>query len=355
MTKMAILVSARTLSKYQHLYRSGRCLCTSHSNDPKDTIGPPIKAWKYVINKLNRLVEASERKLETNLPKVYKAYNTVKCVRFIILDTRTYFSVATNMWTGRELHTFSRRELEIYQEMPRDLVKVVLLLLAWAIPVVGNGFLIIGYWFPRVFFTHHLWNESQKQQFGCHKLAHRINHYHQVLQAMDHKAYKHTEGETRDALMAILDKLEHSDHPSPEELLSLKHLFESSPFSLEYLSTHYCRLLSKANGLSLRRSSLSQDALIALHIDRAMMKEGIVNLSDSDMCTACLKRGLNPYGLTRDDRMQFLLSWTSITQKLDETGVSLLLHSPALLTYNATSNIQLMKGKRYKWRRIAPI
>ncbi|XP_052235105.1 LETM1 domain-containing protein 1-like isoform X3 [Dreissena polymorpha] len=321
MTKMAILVSARTLSKYQHLYRSGRCLCTSHSNDPKDTIGPPIKAWKYVINKLNRLVEASERKLETNLPKVYKAYNTVKCVRFIILDTRTYFSVATNMWTGRELHTFSRRELEIYQEMPRDLVKVVLLLLAWAIPVVGNGFLIIGYWFPRVFFTHHLWNESQKQQFGCHKLAHRINHYHQVLQAMDHKAYKHTEGETRDALMAILDK----------------------------------RLLSKANGLSLRRSSLSQDALIALHIDRAMMKEGIVNLSDSDMCTACLKRGLNPYGLTRDDRMQFLLSWTSITQKLDETGVSLLLHSPALLTYNATSNIQLMKGKRYKWRRIAPI
>ncbi|KAH3749085.1 hypothetical protein DPMN_183575 [Dreissena polymorpha] len=94
--------------------------------------------------------------------------------------------------------------------------------------------------------------------------------------------------------------------------------------------------------------------------------------------------------------MQFLLSWTSISQKLDgkkfdfmtetgvsllldspalatynatvniqlmkgkryklrQTGVSLLLHSPALLTYNATSNIQLIKGKRYKWRRISPI
>lgn len=61
------------------IFCSGRCLCTSPSHDPKDTIGPPIKAWKYVINKLNRLVEGSERKLETNLPKVYKAYETVKC------------------------------------------------------------------------------------------------------------------------------------------------------------------------------------------------------------------------------------------------------------------------------------
>ncbi|KAH3853621.1 hypothetical protein DPMN_096152 [Dreissena polymorpha] len=71
------------------------------------------------------------------------------------------------------------------------------------------------------------------------------------------------------------------------------------------------------------------------------------------------KRGLNPYGLTMHDIMQFLLTWTSISQKLNvkefdfmpDTGVALLLQSQALLTYNASSNIQLMKGKRYKWRR----
>ncbi|KAH3818811.1 hypothetical protein DPMN_120537 [Dreissena polymorpha] len=39
-----------------------------------------------------------------------------------------------------------------------------------------------------------------------------------------------------------------------------------------------------ANGLSLRRSSLAQDALIALHIDQVMIKEGILKLNDSDMC-----------------------------------------------------------------------
>jgi len=34
---------------------------------------------------------------------------------------------------------------------------------------------------------------------------------------------------------------------------------------------------------------------------------------------ACLKRGLNPYGVTREDQMSFLQTWTSLSQHLDGT------------------------------------
>ncbi|XP_052813626.1 LETM1 domain-containing protein 1-like [Mya arenaria] len=332
-----------------------RCLSTDPPHDPKDTIGPPTKLWRYVVKSLKKLVETSEKKLEKNLPKVYKAYETVKCVRFITADAKVYFSVTTDLWTGKELHTFTRRELEIYQEMPRDFVKVALLLAVASIPFVGNGIFVIGYWFPHVFFTHHLWNENQKQEFGQINLKHRINHYHQVLREIDHIAYRNTEGAIRDSIMTILDKIEHSGHPSPEELLSVREQFQSAPFSLEYLSTRYSRLLSKVNSLRKSREKLEQDCLITLHIDRAMVKEGIDDMQDTEMCRACLKRGLNPYGLSREERIKFLQAWTTISQNLDEKGLSLLLHCPVFLTYNAPTNINLMKGKRYKWRRISPV
>ncbi|WAR10771.1 LTMD1-like protein [Mya arenaria] len=188
-----------------------RCLSTDPPHDPKDTIGPPTKLWRYVVKSLKKLVETSEKKLEKNLPK--------------------------------------------------------------------------------------------------------------VLREIDHIAYRNTEGAIRDSIMTILDK----------------------------------RLLSKVNSLRKSREKLEQDCLITLHIDRAMVKEGIDDMQDTEMCRACLKRGLNPYGLSREERIKFLQAWTTISQNLDEKGLSLLLHCPVFLTYNAPTNINLMKGKRYKWRRISPV
>jgi len=47
--------------------------------DPRDTLGPPTRVWRYIVNKLKKVVETSEKKLETNMPKVHRAYETVKC------------------------------------------------------------------------------------------------------------------------------------------------------------------------------------------------------------------------------------------------------------------------------------
>jgi len=38
-------------------------------------------------------------------------------VRLIVSDAQSYITVATQLWGGRELHTFTRKELEIYLDV----------------------------------------------------------------------------------------------------------------------------------------------------------------------------------------------------------------------------------------------
>lgn len=331
--------------------RNRQCLRCLYSTDPQDTIGPPTKAWRYLINRFSQLVDKYENRLEKKAPKTFNVYKTIKSVRYIASDTKDYLTVTRDMWSGRELHTFSRRELEIYQELPKDMLKIVSLLLLASIPFVGNLFVIIGYMYPRTLFTHHLWNDKQKVEFGQHLHARKLSHYHNVLEHMDKQVQRHTHGKIQDHFSRILDKLQNSSHPTTEELLWVKHQFESFPFSIEVLPTVYFRHLAAICDFTKRRLPLKQDGLIMLHIDRAMVREGIENMTEQEVCKSCLKRGLNPYGLDREERIKFLQEWTELSKHLDENSVSLLLHCPVLLTYNKQTNIQLMKGKRYKWRK----
>jgi len=55
-----------------------RCLCTQNVREPQDTIRPPTRLWRYVINKYMRVVDKVENKLENNVPKVFQVYKTIK-------------------------------------------------------------------------------------------------------------------------------------------------------------------------------------------------------------------------------------------------------------------------------------
>ena len=67
--------------------------------------------------------------------------------------------------------------------------------------------LICRYMFPRILFTHHLWNEEQKIEFGQHFHTHRLSHYHNVLEHVDKQTVRHTHGQTQEQLKIILNKV----------------------------------------------------------------------------------------------------------------------------------------------------
>lgn len=61
--------------------------------------------------------------------------------------------------------------------------------------------------YPRRLFTHHLWNEEQKVEFGQYFHAHKLSHYHNVLEHMDKQVHRHTYGNTTDQFLHILEKV----------------------------------------------------------------------------------------------------------------------------------------------------
>ena len=66
---------------------------------------------------------------------------------------------------------------------------------------------VYRYWFPRILFTHHLWNDQQKQEFNKHSHAKRLAHYHTILENLEIQVCRHTEGDVRIVLMQLLTQV----------------------------------------------------------------------------------------------------------------------------------------------------
>lgn len=328
-----------------------RYFCEHH---PKDSISPPGRLWRYITDKFTSFVDSYEAKLQKKSPKTYDIYRTIKCVRYIIADTHSYAVVSKDLWMGRELHTFTRKELEIYLEMPRHFKKIGPLLILAAIPFVGNLFFAVAYFFPRQMLTHHFWTEKQKIEFMQYFHRQKVNHFPTVLEHMNKQIARHTYGTQKTNFLNIVKKLEHDQHPSVEEILDVRASFNKFPFSVEDLPTVYYRLLAKVFDMTKRQSGLLQDALVLLHTDIAMVREGFDQMTSWELEKACYNRGLNPTGLSQGEQIKYLKAWTSITTTLDETSLSLLLHCPILLAYNQSTNTRLVRDSRFKWRRKHP-
>lgn len=326
-----------------------RCYCDHH---PKDSISPPGKLWRYITDKFTNYVEHYEAKLQKKSPKTYDIYRTIKCVRYIIADTHSFAIVSKDLWiTDRELHTLSRKELEIYLEMPRHFKKIGPLLILAAIPFVGNLFFAVAYFFPRHMLTHHFWTPEQKVEFMQYFHKQKVNQFSSVADHLKKQVTQHSYGTQRTKFLDLLKKLEQGQHPTVEEILELSSAFSKFPFSVEVLSTTYYRLLAKLFDMTKRKKALLQDALVLLHTDRAMVREGFDQMTSWELEKACYNRGLNPTGLSTEEQIDYLKTWTSITMQLDETTLSLLLHCPILLAYNHPSNTKLMTDSKFKWRR----
>ncbi|CAC5409511.1 unnamed protein product [Mytilus coruscus] len=327
-----------------------------YCSHPQDTLGPPGRLKRYLINKFVKTIEKCENFVETNNPSAFKFYKTFK-VGFndLLEDTKTYYQVSKDIWyNSKELHTFSRKELVIYQQMPNEMIKAAPMLVVAMMPgafVVFPTILPIAYLYPKLLLTSHFWTEEIKKEVYEQRHIDRIKHLPLILDHMEIacRHIPHTEYKLK--MEHIFHKLENSLHPTVEEILEVKPVFETYNFKAEKLSFAYSRHLAKTFGFSLRRSKLVQEGLILLHTDLAIVREGFNSMTEEDINMSCLSRGLNPYGMKRDEKENYLESWTQISKEVDEHSMSLLLHGPVLLALNHPTNRHLLGGKKFRWRR----
>ncbi|XP_005106079.2 LETM1 domain-containing protein 1 [Aplysia californica] len=312
------------------------------TQDPEDKVKPPLRPYRYGLDKLVKFVTTSGDKLEKRIPSVFQVYRTFSSgIKSFVADTKDYHRVSLSLWRGESLQQFSRRDLELYRQFSADLPLVGLMMVIAFAP--GGAFVFpLAYVFPRFLLSHHFWTADQRVQFRRIKMGKKLRHYDNVLDFL-HLLSRHIESDGRERNMKqLIRKLDMSVTLTPTEILSQLPLFEGKPYRMDSLSIRHMRHLSKANGMSLRRRKLVKDGLMLHYMDKAMIREGIEDLPDEELDQACAWRGLNPDGLKRKEKLSYLKDWIHISSHVHEPSISLLLHLPVLLGYCHPTNRELM-------------
>ncbi|KAL8580119.1 hypothetical protein ACOMHN_061233 [Nucella lapillus] len=335
---------------FRDLHLSKAISCRFCSSRAEGKVEPPGFIKRYLVDRVFTIVNNSTSRLEKAYPTVFHIYKTFKTgLSGFVQDSREYYKVSTDVWSGRNLQDLSRKQLEILRQVPKDFVRIIPVLVVSLIPG-GSGAFPIAYVFPRLLLSHHFWTEQQRQEFWQRELKHRLEHLQYILDHM-HLMSRHIEDSAmEERIVNIARKLRHSIHPSVTDVLDVKPLFASYPYNLDRLSIAYVRHLGKLMKMSLRRRWLRHDALLLHYTDMAMLREGIENMTDFELERACFWRGLNPIGLSRSERTTYLRHWTDVSQTVDENSASLLLHLPLLLAFCQPTNRELMGGWRYRFR-----
>ncbi|CAL1536333.1 unnamed protein product [Lymnaea stagnalis] len=325
-----------------------RCYCTQRQKheSQEDKVKPPARPRRFLLDKLISFITTSSDKLEKKIPSVFQVYRTFKTgVSGFVSDSKDFYKISTRLWSGESLEHFTRRELELYRQFSKDLPVVGLIFVIVFAPGGAAAF-PLAYVFPRFLLSHHFWTSQQKEEFMKIAITKQVNHYDNILDYM-HLLSQHIETKaTRDIVVGLISKLDSNVPLRKDEILELLPLFAGKPFNTDCLSIRHSRHLSKSLRLSLRRKKLVKDALFLHFIDSAMSREGTHSMTDEEVDRACCWRGLNPHGMWRQEKVQYLENWTQISQVIHEQSISLLLHLPVLLSYCEPSNRELVAKHR---------
>uniref|UniRef100_A0A0L8HFH9 Reverse transcriptase domain-containing protein n=1 Tax=Octopus bimaculoides TaxID=37653 RepID=A0A0L8HFH9_OCTBM len=290
-----------------------------HQPHPPDTVSPPGKLKRYLVDNCVRFAESYERFLEKRYPKVFEVYRMFKVgIRDFIADTRMYYNVTTELWTGKSLNCFSRKELEIYKQYPKDVWKVSPTLIISALPFANYVVFPIAYMYPKWFLSPHFWSDKHKEMIWGDILAKRMSHCSPVIYYLGSQCrHMDEDNPLKEKLQLAISKLKQTHQLTVDEILTLKPLFEDYPCHINKISIAYLRQLAMCNGLSMRRSKLVDDTLLLHYIDLAIGREGIENLSSQDLSKACYDRFLNPVGVPHKEQLRHLCQWLEISKEVD--------------------------------------
>ncbi|XP_059615802.1 LETM1 domain-containing protein 1 [Phlebotomus argentipes] len=302
----------------------------------------------YVFTRYFDYLQNYDKVLEKKFPAAMHVYRVFMVgVKDFFSDTKKFLKITRIVNTSPAgLRALTRKEMELYYQMPRDMMKVAPVLLISALPFANYVIFPLAYMYPRYFLTSHFWDIRQKSEFQQLYLKERITHNRRIfryLQAKLELLRPVEEDFTR--LANILGLLGSGLHPTAQEILASRHIFAKPPYNMGALSSGHvgalCHLHGVRTGL-LKRARLSERFHIFRHMDRAIKHEGGVhNMSPDALKHACFLRGLNPTLLSNEQMIEWLREWVTVSLAVDTDTMSLFLHLPILIAYNHPNNWRL--------------
>ncbi|XP_035170331.1 LETM1 domain-containing protein 1, partial [Oxyura jamaicensis] len=222
----------------------------------------------------------------------------------------------------------------------RDVIKAIPIGVL-AIPPFANFLvLVLMYFFPRQLLIRHFWMPSQQVEFLDAYHAIRSAAYAEVLQSLALAARSLPEAPLQTQLQELCAKVQHGSQPQVAELFAVRSLFSGPPLALSKLRVSHVRALSHVLFLTPRlpafllRHRLRGHVLEIRHLDRALLRLGLGQLTEEELRAACYLRGLNSTHLGLAECRAWLEQWLRLSCKLQVSEVSLLANSMVLLSLN---------------------
>ncbi|XP_030572510.1 LETM1 domain-containing protein 1 [Drosophila novamexicana] len=298
----------------------------------------------YIFARYFNYVKNYDKVLEKNFPKAMQLYRAFfDGVKDFFADMKRFLKVARIANDSPQgIRALNRQELELYMQMPRDMMKVAPALIGCSLPMVGYAFFPLVFYYPRTFLTTHFWTPEQRIEFPSYFMKRRLQCNKSVLRCLQAKLksvaghHKHAEFE------CILGQLGSGTHPTPEALIAVKDIFAEGPYSLLGMSRRHIKCLVKMHGLPnslFKRHRLHEHAFLVHYMDLAITREGGVhNLSLPALRYSCYLRGLNPDNLNAEQMIEWLRNWVKVSTLIQGEHITLFLHLPILLGYNHPNN-----------------
>ncbi|NXI38434.1 LTMD1 protein, partial [Galbula dea] len=227
-----------------------------------------------------------------------------------------------------------------WRQFRRDMLKAIPLGLI-AIPPCANLLLILlMYLFPRQLLIRHFWTPRQQLQFLEANDAARRRRYPAVVQGLARAAPSLPEPRLQRCLQQLCAQVQEGSQPPLVQLCALRSLFSGSPLGLNELQVSHVKALSQVLFLTphlpgfLLRRRLRSHVLEIWHLDRALLRLGLAQLSEEELKAACYLRGLNSTQLDVGQCRAWLEQWLRLSCKLEASEASLLANSMVLLSLN---------------------
>lgn len=297
----------------------------------------------YALSHYMQLVKGYEKVLEKKFPTAMHVYRIFMVgIKDFYRDMKYYFKIHRRLSTPGRFKCLTRKEIELYHQMPKDMIRVAPMLILSTLPFANYIVFPLVYLFPRQLLCQHFWTLQQRTEFAMEGLRKRLYNYKPVFRCVQAQLDTLKGREEHEHWAYVLGLLGSGVHPKPEDIVKSIDLFRGDPYHLDYLYPGHVKGLLRIHNMQTglrRRRRLAEQATILHEMDMAIIREGgISQLSQDDLRVACFLRGLNPVTMKAEDMVHWLTQWIFVSEAVDTTTLSLLLHCPILLGYNQPSN-----------------
>ncbi|XP_053156201.1 LETM1 domain-containing protein 1 [Hemicordylus capensis] len=299
-----------------------------------------------LVSKVKCANEKYERFLERTFPGFYQIYSTfLKGICVFYSEAKEIRRIKANMSRKNiQFYQLPYREMERLRQFRRDLIKVLPVGILSLPPFANYLVFLLMYLFPRQLLIRHFWTPEQQAEFLDTYHSLRREAYADVIEGLILLSHIIADPQLQKQMLDLCKKVQKGFHPDVMQLKAVRGLFQGHPFGIHRLEAQQVKTLSHVLFLTPRlppfvlRYRLQSHLSELYHLDRAMLKLGVRELTDEEVQVACYTRGLNSVHFSPSDCRLWLTQWLALSCSLQDSEVSLLAHGMVLLSSNYTSS-----------------